>query len=232
MHDRVIDLLKARDHIALQNARHQDNATVDEMLYHLRAAIGGAAALFDSIAVFASLALGINETAPGGARRISLNHQKFRAALRANGASRLSDAAGDLGPLFKLTWSLRNTVMHGAGIGGMGFLRLDGISATESRIDAAEPQAAALDALAAQRGEEPRRWGVDRWGSTVHVEPEAFSNRYCLIAIEAAERLTRALADDLNAPEYAIPLTGNEERMVCRFRWLSGIPSEGFFAGS
>jgi hypothetical protein len=35
MHDRVVDLLKARDVIALQNARHQNNATVDEILYHL-----------------------------------------------------------------------------------------------------------------------------------------------------------------------------------------------------
>lgn len=229
MHDRVIDLLKARDHIALQNARHQDNATLDDILYHLRAAIGGAAALFDSIAVFAQLALGIDARTVGGQTRITLPNAKFRTALRQHGAPSLADAAADLGPLFKLAWSLRNVVMHGAGIGGSGYLRLDGMSASESRVSPTVDQAAALDALAKQRREDPARWGVDRVPAHLYVEPQAFSNRFCLVVIEAADRLVGALADDLGAAEQSVPRTGNEERMIRRFRWLSGLPSSGFF---
>ncbi len=53
IHARVVDLLKARDGVAFNWLRHQNNATLDDMLYHLRAAIPTATALFDSLATFA-----------------------------------------------------------------------------------------------------------------------------------------------------------------------------------
>lgn len=225
MHDRVIDLLKARDHVALQNARHQNNATLDEILYHLRAAVGGAAALFDSLAVFAQIAFLIDPGAVGGMARVSLNNRPFRRELRRKGAPRIAAASAELAPLFKAVWSLRNVIMHGAGLSGTGYLRLDGTSASESRVHLSDTQADALDALAQQRREAREKWGVSKFGLNAQFEPEAFGSHFCLVAIEAAERLTRALADDLGAPEHEAQLSDDDKQMVRRFRWLAGIPS-------
>jgi hypothetical protein len=126
MHDRVVDLLKARDRISVTNARHQTNATLDEMLYHLRSAIGGAAALFDSTAVFAQLAVKIDEVDAGAAARVSLRNQSFRRLLRKHGAGRLAQAAGELMPMLDLTWSLRTPIVHREGLGGSNYVNLQG----------------------------------------------------------------------------------------------------------
>lgn len=226
MHDRVTDLLRARDHIQEQNARHQNNATLDEILYHLRAAISGAAALFDSIAAFAHLALSIDPRRVGGRTRIGLHHSDFRRELRRNGAPFLASAAGDAAPLFKLVWNLRNGIMHGAGLTGSGYRKLDGFSAAESRVSHNHAQAAALETLIRHRRETRTEWGVSDFGRDTHVEPEAFGNRFCLVAIETAERLTSALAEDLQAPHHEILLSVDERQMIGRLRWLAGIPSQ------
>ena len=229
MHDRVVDLLKARDVIALQNARDQNNATVDEILYHLRAAIGSAAALFDSIAVFAQLALRIKDGEVGGPTRVSLRERDFRKLLRDRGAARLADAAGELGPLFKFLWSLRTPIVHREGLGGTTYVKIDGPGASESRVGLTEAQAAALDALRGHRGETVDRWGESGFAGRVHVEPQAFSDRLCLASIHAAERLNSALADDLGAPAHSFAGDPGELRKtIRRYRWLVGLPHEGF----
>jgi hypothetical protein len=229
MHERVVDLLKARDLIALQNARHQNNATVDEILYHLRAAIGSAAALFDTVAIFARLALGIEEEEVGGPERVSLRQRKFRQLLDARGAPRLAAAAGELGPLFKFLWALRNPIVHREGLSGTSYLNLSGPGASESRVHLSDGQAIALDALRGRRGESPEEWGQGEFAGAVHVEPQAFSNRPCLAAIDGAERLNGALAEDLGAPEHFPCRDADESRRIRRYRWLVGLPSEGLF---
>lgn len=229
MHDRVVDLLKARDLIALQNARQQNNATVDEILYHLRAAIGSAAALFDSIAVFAQLALRIEDNDVGGPARVSLRERDFRKLLTDRGAARLADAAKELGPLFKFLWSLRTPIVHREGLSGTTYVKLDGPGASESRVGLTDAQAAALDALRGRRGESADLWGQSDFAGTVHVEPQAFSDRLCLTSIDAAERLNSALADDLGAPPHSFARQTGELRRIQRYRWLVGLPSEGFF---
>jgi hypothetical protein len=232
MHDRVVDLLKARDVIALQNARHQNNATVDEILYHLRAAIGSAAALFDSIAVFAQLALRIEHGEVGGPARVSLRERDFRKLLRDRSATRLADAAGKLGPLFKFLWSLRTPIVHREGLTGTTYLEIDGAGASESRVALTEAQGDALDALRGHRGETADQWGQSDFAGGVDVEPQAFSNRLCLASIHAAERLNSALADDLGAPAHSFAGDSAELRKtVQRYRWLVGLPHEGFFSG-
>jgi hypothetical protein len=229
MHERVVDLLKARDLIALQDARHQNNATVDEILYHLRAAIGSAAALFDTIAIFARLALGIEEEELGGPERVSLRQRKFRQLLDARGAPRLATAAGELGPLFKLLWALRNPIVHREGLSGTTYLNLAGPGASESCVHLSDGQATALDALRGRRGEFPEEWGQGEFAGAAHVEPQAFSNRLCLVAIDGAERLNRALAEDLGAAEHLLSRDADESRRIRRYRWLVGLPSEGLF---
>jgi hypothetical protein len=230
MHDRVVDLLKARDVIALQNARHQNNATVDEILYHLRAAIGSAAALLDSIAVFAQLALRIEDGEIGGPTRLSLRERDFRKLLTDRGAGRLADAARGLGPLFKFLWSLRTPIVHREGLSGTTYLQIDGPGASESRVGLTEAQGAALHALRGHRGESADQWGESDFAGRVHVEPQAFSDRLCLASIQAAERLNSTLADDLGAPAHAFARDNGELKRIRRYRWLVGLPHEGFFS--
>ena len=229
MHDRVVDLLKARDLIALQNAHQQNNATVDEILYHLRAAIGSAAALFDSIAVFAQLALRIEDSDVGGHARVSLRERDFRKLLTDRGAARLADAAREFGPLFKFLWSLRTPIVHREGLSGTTYVKLDGPGPSESRVGLTDAQAAALDALRGRRGESADLWGQSGFAGSVHVEPQAFSDRLCLTSIDAAERLNSALADDLGAAPHSFARDASELQRIQRYRWLVGLPSEGFF---
>jgi hypothetical protein len=92
-------------------------------------------------------------------------------------------------------------------------------------------QAAALDSLCGHRRESAADWGKHELASMVVVEPEAFSNRFCLTAIEAAERLNKALADDLGASEHSFAPNAGTVRAILRYRWLAGLPSEGFFSG-
>jgi hypothetical protein len=230
MHDRVVDLLKARDLIALQNARQQTNATVDETLYHLRAAIGSAAALFDSIAVFAQLALQIEDSEVGGPARASLRERDFRKLLTDRGAARFTDTARELGPLFRFLWSLRTPIVHREGLSGTTYLKLDGPGTPESRVGLTEAQAAALDALRGRCGQPADLWGKSDFAGAVHVEPQTFSDRLCLTSIDAAERLNSALADDLGAPPHSFVREAGELRRIRRYRWLVGLPSEGFLS--
>jgi hypothetical protein len=233
MHDRVVDLLRARDAIAIQNGRHQNNATLDEMLYHLRAAIGSAAALSDSIAVFAQLALAIDEQEVGGPTGVSLRNRMFRRNLRSSGATQLAHAASAAMPVLDLVWSLRNPIVHRAGLSGTTLIRLAGApvgESHESRIHLSEAQVIALDALRGQRHESELEWGRDVLASEVVVEPQAFSSRFCLVAVETAQQLTDALADDLRAPAHSFPRDAGEQAKIRRYRWSAGLPTEGFFA--
>jgi hypothetical protein len=233
MHDRVVDLLKARDAVAIQNGRQQNNATLDEMLYHLRAAIGSAAALFDSIAVFAQLAVAIDEQRVGGATRVSLRNRAFRRELRTSGLTRLAASAGAASSVFELTWSLRNPIVHRAGMSGTTLIRLMGAPDREfheSRIHLSPAQVVALDSLRGQRHESEVEWGRDELASEVVVEPQAFSNRLCLAAIETAEQLTHALAEDLDAPDHLFQREPGEKQRIRRYRWLAGLPTAGLFA--
>jgi hypothetical protein len=112
MLDRVSDLLRSRRCIALEQIKPQNNATVDSCLYHLRAAVGSASALFDSLAVLAHLAFKIPVPENSGDMAISLRRREFRKPLREAGGSRLAATASQTAPLLHLIWSLRTPVLH------------------------------------------------------------------------------------------------------------------------
>jgi hypothetical protein len=78
-------------------------------------------------------------------------------------------------------------------------------------------------------GDSVDQWGQSDFAGTVHVEPQAFSDRLCLTSIDAAERLHSALADDLGAPPQSFARDGGELRRIQRYRWLVGLPLEGLF---
>lgn len=224
---RVMDLLKARDGIALQWLRHQNNATLDEMLYHLRVAVLTAGALFDSIAVFAATALDIEAD---DMSRVSLHNKKFRPILRTSGAERLAEAAGKCGPLWKLLREIRNPVSHGTGLSGVGYTSLPGHGARESRLTLRREQAEAVLSTAQWAGEDPDVWGVSPRDGWAHdsssmaalVEMLAFSHHFVALSIRTADSLVAALADDLLAPPLDRQMPGDWIEKVWKYGLLGG----------
>jgi hypothetical protein len=162
--------------------------------------------------------------------RVSLRNREYRRLVREAGAERLADAAGELKPVLDFTWSLRTPIVHKEGLGGSTYVDLRGAGAMESRVELSEEQAAALDSLRRHRHEEPAAWGLHVLASKPMVEPEVFSSRFTLSVIETADRLNRALADDLAAPECVFTPDARARRSVLRYRWLEGLPSTGFFS--
>lgn len=224
---RVMDLLKARDGIALQWMRHQDNATLDEMLYHLRVAVLTAGALFDSIAVFAATAF---EIEADDMSRVSLHNRKFRPTLRTSGAERLAEAAGQCGPLWKLLREIRNPISHGTGLSGVGYTSLPGHGARESRLTLRREQAEAVLSTAQWAGETPDAWGLSPRDDWAHdsssmaalVEILAFSHHFVALVIRTADSLVAALADDLLAPPLDRQMPGDWIEKVWKYGLLGG----------
>jgi hypothetical protein len=219
--DRSTDLLKARDWIALQNMRPQNNATLDDILYHLRAAIGSAAALFDSIAVLAHLTRP-EELAVGDVMKISLRRSGYLQRLRNAGLAGLAEQAAEHQTLFDFLWSLRNPVLHRSGLGGHIYADATiGLDAASSRVSLTEEQTLKLKLHGDKTGSSPEFWGMEENGLGASIEPHAFSNRLALESIETAEALGDRLADDVGAPPWAWPDADQDK--IRRFRWLSGI---------
>ena len=223
--DRCTDLLKARDWIALQNMRHQNNATLDDMLYHLRAAIGSSAALFDSLAILAQLTRP-QELSFSNVFEVSLRRPSFLKRLRDAGLTALAEQAAERKTLFAFLWSLRNPVLHRSGLGG--HIHVDatiGLDAASSRVSLTPEQARQLKLHGDRTGSTPKFWGMEENGLGPSIEPHAFSNRLALESIEAAEALGDAMADDIGATPWMWP--DHDREKVRRFRWLAGLPSEG-----
>jgi hypothetical protein len=97
--DRTMDLFRARDYTQRENLRGgHNNATVDEILYHLRAGVATLAAACDSLAMLSALALEIPDSELPDPQRIGFGVQDFRQTLRNHGGQRLADVAGAAGP--------------------------------------------------------------------------------------------------------------------------------------
>jgi hypothetical protein len=224
MHYRVIDLLKARDKVAFQNFLPQNNATLDEMLYHLRAALPGAAGLFDSLALSAQTACGIAEEHVGGPVGVSLREREFRSALREHGAPGMADVAGRLMPLLRLVWAFRDPVVHRGSLTGVGYESIPFGGGPESRLETTAQQTEAISETAGLRGE-----GLDRWGLSGRaglVDPFVFTSQLCLVCIAAANDMAGALANDLGLPPLnavGAEFGASNDEMV-RLRLVAGVP--------
>jgi hypothetical protein len=87
--DRTMDLFRARDYTQRENLRgSHNNATVDEILYHLRAGVATLAAACDSLAMLSALALEIPDSELPDPQRIGFGVQDFRQTLRSHGGQR------------------------------------------------------------------------------------------------------------------------------------------------
>lgn len=219
---RVGDLLRARDAIALQCLRtRQDNATLDEILYHLRGGLLTASALGDSIAVFAQLALRIDPSDVGGLANISLADSGFRRAMRDADANRLAERAAAAGAMWKAIGMLRHPVAHRSGVSGVTYQRLGGPS--ESRITLTNDQATALEHAAHQHGDSPSAWGLDEpdaWKR--RLDPLRLVHAWVPHMISLVDDLVGALADDLGAPT-ATPPAGKMVGDIWKLALLGGL---------
>jgi hypothetical protein len=221
MFARVMDLLRARGEIALQCLRtRQDNATLDEILYHLRGAFLTATALADSIAVFAQLAFGVEAASVGGLANVSLAEPDFRKELRRVGAGVLATRAADAGPLWKALRELRNPVAHRAGLSGVTFVPLPGPA--QSRISLSAAQGSSLEQAAQSRGAAPRAWGIESVGALgPQLDPLRFADRFIPSLIAVIDQIVDGLADDLGAA--ALPHERGPDGDIWKLALLAGV---------
>jgi hypothetical protein len=225
--ERVVDILRSRDRIALTNAREQDADTLNEIRYDLRSMIASAAAVFDNIAVLAHLAFPFELDPRAGEAAISLRRPAFRRGLKRVGALGIADSASKSLTLLHFIWALRNPIFHRHGLPGY-TLHILG-SANESQITLSTKQVALLDKLCAQRRETAEQWGLrnrDVNGIDPSVDPWTFAQHLAAATIGAIDRLLTALADDRETPMLKTSWTAEQQRALRRFRWLSGLPSK------
>jgi hypothetical protein len=223
--DRVIDVLRARDRIALANGREQDAEALDDIRYDLRSMIASAAGAIDTLAVLASVAFPFEVDSDS---RISLRFREFRTDLKKCGAWRIAAAASSLMPFMRFMWSLRNPIFHRHGLPGHTVHVLG--SANRSQITLSPTQVDLLDKLCAQRKESADNWGLSNravQGVDPAVDPWTFAQHLAAASIGVIRRLTEALADDCGAPKTHNEWTDHERRAIRRFRWLSGFALEG-----
>jgi hypothetical protein len=223
--DRVIDILRARDRIALANAREQDDEALDDIRYDLRGMIAAVAGGVDAIAVLAQIAFPFEV---GDDSRISLRNAEFRRGIKGLGAVGLAQAAGELMPFLRFLWSLRNPILHRHGLPGYTLHQLPG--ARLSQVTLSRAQVDLLDVCARDRKETAEDWGLRNRnvaGLGPSVDPWPFAVHLALAGIGAIRRLASALVDDAGVEEFQIPRSAEERDAIRRFRWLSGFPLEG-----
>lgn len=218
--DRVSDLLRARDHIALTNSQYEEQGQLGEILYDLRATVGNATGLFDTVAVLAHRAFAVQVERD---TEISLHHSNYRKALRAAKIATLAGEAERQCPLFAFLWSLRNPILHQGGLSGF-ILHTLGVGQSY-RAALTQEQADKLKSLTGHRREDPKAWGLgDPFpGLEPSADPMAFSHRLTVVTVEVVDRLLSALADDRGTPDLKTSWTDEERRAIRRFRWLTGL---------
>lgn len=222
---RLVDLLKARDGVAFHNQREQNNATLSDILYHLRSAVPTSTALFDGLAVLAQQGLGIDAAdLRGGITGVSFGKKTFRKALRGAGADGLADESERNGPLWSLFTALRNPIVHGAGLAGIGYEQSPGPS--ESRLTLLDGQAECIEAAATWAGDQPRVWGLQDTGFEPLLDPHPFAEQSTAVVLRAADRHVSALATDLGAPEFHYEPRGEEMDRLWKFGLLGGLVPE------
>jgi hypothetical protein len=223
--DRVIDILRARDRIALANAREQDDEALDDIRYDLRGMIAAIAGAVDAIAVLAQIAFPF-EVADDS--RISFRNPEFRRGIKGFGAARTAEAAGELMPFLRFLWSLRNPIFHRHGLPGYTLHQIPG--ARLSQITLSRAQVDLLDGCARDRQESAEEWGLrnrDVKGLDASVDPWPFSAHLAVAGIGAIRRLSTALVEDAEVVEFRVPRSAEERDAIRHFRWLSGFPLEG-----
>lgn len=220
---RARELLRAREGVEREEHRLQhNNATVEEALYHLRAAVAALAAGLDALATLAALALELPAEAVEDPQRVSFSKRCFRRALRAGGGKAIGGAASEAAPMFALVKAFRDPVVHQAGPSGTTIHYVDSSSFTASKISSlSEEQVAAIGALGGG-AREAACWGLDRKPPGPLLSPLPFVTNFATKGIALLDTLLGALAADLKVgPVAEVNLV--DPSKLKRLRLLSGM---------
>jgi hypothetical protein len=224
--DRSMDLLRAREYTQRENLRvEHNNATVDEILYHLRAAVASLAAACDSLAWLSCLALELPDSVVTDRQRVGFGVSEFRRALRDNRGPELAAVASSAGPVLRLLKLFRDPIIHETGPSGSPLFHIGTPSFSETRADITAEQREALEGLGKHSGR-PERWGLRVWGIHASMDPVAFVNQLAVEGIALLDELLGALCDDLGVPSDPVELP-TPEPTLRRVGLLAGLSSGG-----
>jgi hypothetical protein len=217
-----MELMRARDYTQRENLRlEHTNATVDEVLYYLRAAVAALAAGCDSLAKLSSLALEIPQAVLPDPQLIGVGHQGFRRQLKSHDGEGLAHSASGAGPVLTVLKRFRDPIIHSTGPAGSPLHHIGTPYHSETRADITPEQREALEGLGKDSGR-PEQWGLRIWGRHASIDPVAFVNRLAIDGIALIDDLLRALCDDLDVPDHPVePLT--PEPTLRRLRLLTGL---------
>ena len=223
--DRAMDLLRARDYTQRENLRlEHNNATVDEILYHLRAAVACLAAGCDSLALLSSVALELPHSELPDRQMIGFGLQDFRRVLRSNNGQRLAEAASSASPLLTVLKRFRDPLIHEAGLAGSPLFHVGTPSFSETRAEVDLKQRQALEGLGKTSGR-PERWGLRVSGDHASLDPVAFVHQLATEGTSLLDDLLGALCDDLGASDAPVDMP-TSAATIRRLRLLTGLASE------
>ena len=222
LHQRATELLRAREGVEReQNRLVHNNATADEALYHLRAAVAALAAACDSLAslVAVALELDLNGEDP---LRCGISEDRFRSALKKAGRESTKWTVAEASPFLGLLKVFRDPIVHQAGLAGRTVHHIGAPAFTESEITQLSiEQVEAISRMPGGRRRSPR-WGLRTSAPTPSLAPLPFVTSLALEGMALIDRLMGALAIDLGLPPGADrPVI--EERKLARLRLLSGF---------
>ena len=226
LHLRATELLRARDAIEREEHRlSHNNATADEVLYHLRAAVAALAAASDTLASLAALALELPEEEVGDPLRVGFSQRHFRKVLRQQGDHATAEAASRAAPLLALIKAFRDPIIHQAGPSGATIHHVGASAFSESRIsELSTEQVAAIRGLGGGT-QEVARWGLRDEPPWSSVAPLAFVRNLALRGMRFLDDLLEGLATDLGLPPHSpCPI---DSRRLNRMRLLCGFDPTG-----
>ncbi len=146
------------------------------------------------------------------------------------GALGFADQAAGSGPLWRTLWALRNPIVHGRGLSGVGYQKVPG--PVESRLTLRGDQAERVVAAAQWAGHDAASWGLHETGYEPLPEPLQFVEQFSAAVFRTASYLVIALADDLKAPSFDYVAQPDEVQRLRKFSLISGLGAELLASGA
>jgi hypothetical protein len=222
LHQRASELLRAREGVEREQHRFvHNNATADEALYHLRAAVAALAAACDSLASLAAIALELDLDGEDPLR-LGISQDRFRSALKKAGRESTKRAVSEASPFLALLKAFRDPIVHQAGPTGRTVHHVGAPAFTESEITSRSVEQ--IEAISRLPGGRRRaaHWGLRSGAPAPSLAPLPFVTLLALEGMALLDRLLQALAVDLELPpEDDGSVT--EEWKLTRLRLLSGF---------
>lgn len=222
LHQRATELFRAREGVEREQNRFvHDNATADEALYHLRAAVAALAAACDSLASLAALALELDLSGEDPLR-LGISQDRFRSALKKARCESTKRAVSEASPLLALLKAFRDPIIHQSGPSGHTVHHIGAPSFTESQItELSVEQVESISRLPGGR-RRAQQWGLRSGPPAPSLAPLPFVTSLALQGMKLIDRLLGAIAADLGLPpENLGPII--EEWKFARLRLLSGF---------